>query len=529
MKQTATILLSLILLPLLSFSIMAQEVGDYRTQSSGNWSNAAIWEVYNGSAWQSIGVPPTGSGTITILSEDSVYVNTPVSISDTLIHQGIVEAIDSLTITIANGGVYQYDRDEGTMPKCIWAEGSTLLITGVTSTAPEDRDQDYYNLTFNTPDMLSNLNMNLNHNTISGDVHVINSGFSRWYLTSALALDTSVVTILGDVIVEDGAQFSVQGTSNAQTTFIVHHYGNINVNGGNFSISRGSQGGGTTTWYLYEGNFSMSNATTQSSTATPGGAKFVFAGTVTQTLTLGEGNTLTALPIEVAAGATLDMGSSVMAGTGIFNVNAGATLITALDGGINEIFSAVVAAVTLESGSGYGFNGTNAQITSTMMPDTIGGLIIDNAAGVTLSQETVIDGVLRLVNGVFDNTIPFTFGPNGDLIIEGGSLVVDVEDPIPVGIESSEINIPQSFFVGQNYPNPFNPATKIRFGLPSAGYVTAKVFNITGQEVSTLFEGRLNAGEHELTFNGENVSSGVYFYRIEAGNEVGLKRMILLK
>ena len=71
---------------------------------------------------------------------------------------------------------------------------------------------------------------------------------------------------MGDIIVEDGT-FSVQGTGNALTTFIVHHYGHIDVTGGNFAISRGSQGGGTTTWYIYEGDFSMSNATTQSSTA----------------------------------------------------------------------------------------------------------------------------------------------------------------------------------------------------------------------------------------------------------------------
>ncbi len=513
---------ALLIILILAMSLMAQSAGDYRTRGSGNWSSAQVWQVYNGSVWGNTLTPPTGAETITILSTDSVFVNAPLSITGTLINQGIVDAVDSLTITVANGGTYQHDRDEGTIPRCIWAEGSNLLITGVTATAPADRDQDYYNVTFDTPDLLSNLNMNLNNNTIGGDIRVINTGYARWYLTTALANDTSTVTIMGDVIVENGA-LSVQGTSNALTTFIVHHYGNIVVTGGNFSISRGSQGGGTTTWYLHEGNFSMSNATTQSSTATPGGARFVFDKQGTQTLTLGEGNTLSALPIEISSGTTLDMGSSVLGGSGIFVANAGSTLLTSVPGGINEIFTAVTAEVTLEDGSGYGFNGNAAQVTGTQMPTTVGDLIINNAAGVTLSQETTINGVLRLMAGVFDNTIPFTLGPDGSISNEGGSLL------IPVAIESNELNVPRSFFVEQNYPNPFNPTTTIRFGLAPSSFVTAGLFNVLGQEVSVLFKGHLNAGEHVLQVNGANLSSGIYYYRIQAGNNVAMKRMILMK
>lgn len=506
----------------LSTSLMAQAVGDYQTRNSGDWSNPQIWEVYNGSAWVNVATPPTGSETITVLNTDSVFVNVTVSISGTLVHQGIVDAVDSLTITVANGGTYQYDRDAGTMPRCIWEVGSTMLFTGVISEAPADRDQDYYNLTFNTPDLLSNLNMNLDENTIGGDIRVINTGLARWYLTSALAMDSSIVTIMGDVIVEDGA-FSVQGTSNALTTFKVHHYGNINVTGGNFSVSRGSQGGGTTTWYIYEGDFSMSNATTQSSTSTPGGAKFVFAKAGIQTLTLGSGTTLTAFPIEVSEGTTLDMGASVLAGSGVVIINAGATIYTTLTGGIEAIVSGVTADVTLADESGYGFNGSTAQLTSARMPTTVSDLIIDNPAGVTLSQQTTINGVLRLISGVFDNTIPFTLGPNGSISYEGGSLL------IPVSIVSNELKVPDKFFVEQNYPNPFNPETSIRFGLPSASHVTVQIFNLLGQEITTLYEGQIQAGEHELLFDGTDLSSGIYLYRIQAGDMVSIKRMVLMK
>jgi hypothetical protein len=521
MKNVGTMMFTLTFMLILSTSLMAQSVGDYRTRASGDWSNAQIWQRFNGTSWVNISTPPTGTETITVQSADSVFVNVAVSITGTLVNQGIVEP--STNLSIADKGTYQHDRNGGRIPIATWQKGSTLLMTGVTSTAPNDRNQNYHNLIFNTPGLSANLNMNLNRNTIGGDVRVINTGSTnRWYLTSAPVDSTAMVTIMGDVIVESG-QFSVQGTSNARTTFIVHHYGNIKVTGGNFSISRGSQAGGTTTWYLYEGNFSMSNATTQSSTNPSGNAKFVFAKQGTQTLTLGEGNTLTALPIEVKSGTTLDMGSSRLAGSGIFILNKGATLMTALAGGVAEILANTTGTVTLENESSYGFNGTTAQVTSTRMPATVTDLIINNPAGVTLSQPTTINGKLRLMAGVFDNTIPFTLGPSGSISYEGGSL------KIPVSVASRERNLPESFFIEQNYPNPLRPSTTIRFGLPVASHVTVEVFNILGQKVATLFDGRKDAGVHTLRFEAAHLSAGVYLYRLQAGDVVSVKRMVLAK
>jgi len=526
MNKIATSMLAVAFLLILSSLIMAQSVGDYRTRNSGDWSNAQIWERYNGSSWVPVGTPPTGSETITVRSTeqrtDSVFANILVTITDTLINQGIVDAVDSLTITFGNGGVYQHDRDAGSVPKCIWDVGSTIYMTGVTSTAPDDRAQNYYNMVFNTPGLLANLNMNLDDNTIGGDIRVINTNFARWYLTSVDISDTAIVTIMGDVFVEDGT-FSVQGTSNALTTFMVNHFGNINVTGGNFSISRGSQGGGTTTWYIHEGNFTMSNASSNNSTALPGGARFVFSKpNGTQSLSLSNITyNSNAIPFEVSSTTILDLGSSSIEGSGIFILKEDATLATAHAGGVAGSIQSG-GAITLSDSANYTFNGTAAQVTSALMPDTVNNLTIDNAAGVALSQETVINGVLRLVAGVFDNTIPFTLGPNGSISFEGGSLLI-------TSIESNELNIPKTFFIDQNYPNPFNPATTIRFGLPSASQVTAKVFNMLGQEVANLFEGRLNAGEHELLFDAEHLTSGIYFYQIRAGSFMGVKRMVLLR
>ncbi len=505
--------------------LMAQVpvTGDYQTRDSGNWSNAQVWQTYNGAAWVNVATAPTGSETITVLAADSVFVDAAVSISGTLVNQGIVE--DNDLLTIADGGTYQHDRDEGRVPLATWAVGSTMLVTGVTATAPNDRDQDYYNLTFNTPGLTNRLHMNLDSNTIGGDIRVIDTAAKRWYLTSASTDgDSCLVTIIGNVYVENG-EFSVQGSSKMNTKYTVHHYGNIEVTGGNFSIARGSQSGlGTTTWFMHEGNFSIANAKTQNSNAMPDGAKFIFMKDGTQILTIGENVDMSALPIQVNGGTTLDMGASAMSGGGNFTVQKWAGIKTTLAGGINEIFASMGdGIVTLEDDSNYEFNGSSAQITGTLMPATVSSLTINNTAGVTLSQATTINGMLHLVAGVFDNTIPFTLGPNGSVSEEGGSLLV------PTAVERQETNIPTSFAMYQNYPNPFNPTTTIRFDVPERAKVVVKVFDLMGREVVELVNEPFAAGAYSVTWDARGYASGVYYYQINAGNFISVKKLVLMK
>lgn len=524
MRVVATLALICGLTMISTIPLDAQQEGDFRTRSSGNW-NDAIWQVFSGGNWVNTGNHPSGSETITVREDDSVFVNVDVTITGKLVNQGRV-AVDDQKLTIGDGGVYQHDRDAGNMPIVNWADGSTLLLTGTTGTAPADRNQNYYNIIFDTPDLMANLNMDLNGVTIGGDIIVRNTGLGRWYLTTALSQDTSIVTIMGDVVVEAG-HFSVQGTSNAFTTFVVHHYGNITVTGGNFSISRGSQPGGTTKWYLYEGDFSMSNAMTQNSNAIPGNATFIFAREGTQRLTVSNLSFADArgLPVEVSPGTTLDMGESTLEVSWWFQVPENAGIFTAHANGVAGNFGAgAVSAVVLANGSSYGFNGTAPQVTSTLMPTVVTDLVIDNPEGVVLSQQTTINGVLRLLRGVFDNTIPFELGPNGSISEEGGSLL----HPF-TSVKEIAGDIPRSFFVDQNYPNPFNPTTIIRFGLPTASNVTVKLYNMLGQEVKTVLEADLSAGIYAVPVDGSNLSSGVYLYRVRAGDQITTKRMMLVK
>jgi subtilisin-like proprotein convertase family protein len=95
------------------------------------------------------------------------------------------------------------------------------------------------------------------------------------------------------------------------------------------------------------------------------------------------------------------------------------------------------------------------------------------------------------------------------------------------GVQSVEI--PNYFSLAQNYPNPFNPNTSIKFSVPSAEIVTLKVYDILGKEVAVLVNELKQPGLHSVDFNASRLASGIYFYRINAGEFTSVKRMILIK
>ncbi len=97
------------------------------------------------------------------------------------------------------------------------------------------------------------------------------------------------------------------------------------------------------------------------------------------------------------------------------------------------------------------------------------------------------------------------------------------------GIDDNAMSIPPALTLGQNSPNPFNPDTTIRFGLPGEEMVTVEVFNILGQKVATPFRGRLSGGFHTVVFRAGDLTSGVYFCRVRAGDSVQVRRMLLLR
>lgn len=100
---------------------------------------------------------------------------------------------------------------------------------------------------------------------------------------------------------------------------------------------------------------------------------------------------------------------------------------------------------------------------------------------------------------------------------------------IVTGIEPIISMIPKEYNLYQNYPNPFNPSTKIKYDIPKAGFVSLKIYDITGREVADLVDKELAPAQYEADWNASGFSSGVYFYRLQAADFVKVQRMILLK
>ncbi len=143
-------------------------------------------------------------------------------------------------------------------------------------------------------------------------------------------------------------------------------------------------------------------------------------------------------------------------------------------------------------------------------------------AGTTEASETLTGG-----NGItgHDET-------SEDMSVSGGSWTVDTTatpgEP-PSGVPLAQGSLPSSFSLSQNYPNPFNPVTQISFSLPERVEVNLFVFNIVGQKVAELVNGQLNAGTHRVNWRADGLTSGIYFYRLQAGEYSAVRKMVLLR
>lgn len=99
----------------------------------------------------------------------------------------------------------------------------------------------------------------------------------------------------------------------------------------------------------------------------------------------------------------------------------------------------------------------------------------------------------------------------------------------PVGVEESDKLMPKSYSLDQNYPNPFNPSTVIKYAIPENSFVTLKIFDALGREVALLVNSQQSAGVHTVNFNASNLTSGIYFYQLNAKNFSQVKKMMVLR
>ncbi|HZW40646.1 MAG TPA: T9SS type A sorting domain-containing protein, partial [Ignavibacteriaceae bacterium] len=116
----------------------------------------------------------------------------------------------------------------------------------------------------------------------------------------------------------------------------------------------------------------------------------------------------------------------------------------------------------------------------------------------------------------------------GNLILATWDGLYISDDPA-LNVDNKYNNQVHSYSLSQNYPNPFNPSTKIKYTLPKQGLVTIKVFDVLGKEITQLVYEEKPSGEYEIEFDGSSLSSGIYFYQIQAGDYFNTKKMVLMK
>ncbi len=143
----------------------------------------------------------------------------------------------------------------------------------------------------------------------------------------------------------------------------------------------------------------------------------------------------------------------------------------------------------------------------------------------SLAPATAVDSVaIDLKIRVVDST-----GNSTEQILSPAFSVGNWIDDGSTPVDEQPGTIPAVFTLYQNYPNPFNPSTTIRYAVPTTGRVRLSVYDILGREVKALVDEVMGAGEHAVQFNGADLSSGIYFYRLTAGTHTALKKMIFVK
>jgi len=178
-----------------------------------------------------------------------------------------------------------------------------------------------------------------------------------------------------------------------------------------------------------------------------------------------------------------------------------------LDGGQSDFEGITLLARSLDNGKlySYNFGKETGEYKITNIPfgtyEVIGQRIgIDNA----ISEIITIDPFNNQITGVIIN---FNI----------------------TSVENEELFIPDEIILYTNYPNPFNPSTTIKFSMPQSSYATLKIYNVIGEEVAVLLDRVLTAGTYDFEWNATSLSSGIYFYKLQAGDFVETKKMILLK
>jgi len=152
-----------------------------------------------------------------------------------------------------------------------------------------------------------------------------------------------------------------------------------------------------------------------------------------------------------------------------------------------------------------------------------GNILRTTDGGTTWTSQHIVETTTHL------QSVSFTDANNGTAVGDLGTILRTTNGGATFVEEEVSNEIPMEFLLSQNYPNPFNPSTTIRYSVPQNTNVMIKVFDVLGNEVATLVNEEKATGSYEANFNAKGLSSGIYFYKLQAGSFIETKKMILLK
>jgi len=147
-----------------------------------------------------------------------------------------------------------------------------------------------------------------------------------------------------------------------------------------------------------------------------------------------------------------------------------------------------------------------------------------NSANSPLDGDWIMDINVDTTNNLWLAVYPNNNGIGGVVEFNKNGINNGLTD-----VKNNTAQTPKSFSLAQNYPNPFNPSTIIKYQVSKESFVTIKVYDVLGRELNQLVNEQKPVGSYEISFNASSLTSGIYFYRITAGNFSSVKKMILLK
>ncbi len=508
--------------------------GALESYQSGDWNDANSWKWYDGSAWVNPAPhTPTAADediainaghTITVATADSadqlfvlpggklvidtgatfllksgygmeLLVNGMVSNCGSIImkdsadiriayesqthstndrtieNSGSIIQEGTASLRFENDSKYVHNRNGGSIPVSTWMSGSTCEITGVTNILPANADQNFSLMLWNCPNQSANLSLNWPNGNYVSALTVTNTNWNRASQIDPsyrLSLcDNNGVCGIGTLTIE-GNRTAVATLSGGSTNSI--YVQDITLSGGGMLLLPSS---GAATTLTCSHNFTVQDSGYIGTGDPVTSSAIVFSGDGTYNV---PSNRVTYFggPNFYING-ILKLGSSIMAGTGSFTINSGAILETSHASGLsgNILVTGIKSAHKTVN---YIFDGSIAQVTGDLLSDTVNNITIMNGSGVTLSDNTTIDGSLKIQAGsLLNGNGVLSYGMNGSLEYSGSSAQTTTDGELPSS------NGPKNLIISNSHGVTLHDSRTIK------GYI------------DLLEGGKLTIGTHTLT------------------------------